>query len=178
MSSVPDWENGEIFAKLTFLSFATEPSSAQLADSCILQHKPDFQSFSVLWKAWLCFVILIRYLKNILNLSSKEPGKNCFYQAVHKLFDVVSVSLGFRIYMIYLYTFGIRGECKCVGHRTILQRNYLATGIKTIPMEKKCKMVVWGGLTKSCEKKRSEKQRRKGKIFLFECRVPKNSQER
>ena len=41
------------------------------------------------------------------------------------------------------------------------------TGIKTIPMEKKCKkskMAVWGGLTNSCEKKRSEKQRRKGKI--------------
>ena len=40
-------------------------------------------------------------------------------------------------------------------------------GIKTIPMEKKCKkskMAVWGGLTNSCEKKRSEKQRRKGKI--------------
>ena len=52
------------------------------------------------------------------------------------------------------------------------------TGIKTIPMEKKCKMAVWGGLTNSCEKKRSEKQRRKGKIFPFECRVPKNSKER
>ena len=41
------------------------------------------------------------------------------------------------------------------------------TGIKTIPMEKKCKkskMAVWGGLTNSCQKKRSEKQRRKGKI--------------
>ena len=38
------------------------------------------------------------------------------------------------------------------------------TGIKTIPMEKKCKMAVWGGLTNSCEKKRSEKQKRKGKI--------------
>ena len=34
------------------------------------------------------------------------------------------------------------------------------TGIKTIPMEKKCKknkMAVWGGLTNSCEKKRGEK---------------------
>ena len=30
----------------------------------------------------------------------------------------------------------------------------------------------------SCEKKRSEKQRRKGKIYPFECRVPKNSKER
>ena len=39
------------------------------------------------------------------------------------------------------------------------------TGIKTIPMEKKkSKMAVWGGLTNSCEKKRGEKQRRKGKI--------------
>ena len=46
--------------------------------------------------------------------------------------------------------------------------------IKTIPMEKKCKkgkMAVWGGLTNSCEKKRSEKQRRKGKIYPFECIV-------
>ena len=38
------------------------------------------------------------------------------------------------------------------------------TGIKTIPMGKKMskiKRAVWGGLTNSCEKKRSEKQRRK-----------------
>ena len=32
--------------------------------------------------------------------------------------------------------------------------------------------------THSCEKKRSETQRKKGKIFPFECRVPKNSKER
>ena len=41
------------------------------------------------------------------------------------------------------------------------------TGIKIIPMEKKMKKsktAVWGGLTNSCEKKRGEKQRRKGKI--------------
>ena len=35
----------------------------------------------------------------------------------------------------------------------------------------KSKMAAWGGLTNSCEKKRSEKKRRKGKIFPFECRV-------
>ena len=54
-------------------------------------------------------------------------------------------------------------------------------GIKTIPMEKKCKkrkMAVWGGLTNSCEKKISERQRRKGKIYPFECRVTKNRKER
>ena len=41
------------------------------------------------------------------------------------------------------------------------------TGIKIIHMEKKMqtsKMAVWGGLTNSCEKKRGEKPRRKGKI--------------
>ena len=42
----------------------------------------------------------------------------------------------------------------------------------------KGKMVVWEGLTNSCEKKRSKEQRKKGKIFPFECRVPKNSKER
>ena len=41
------------------------------------------------------------------------------------------------------------------------------TGSKTINHGKemqKSKMAVWGGLTNSCENKRSEKQRRKGKI--------------
>ena len=40
------------------------------------------------------------------------------------------------------------------------------TGIKTIPMEKKYKekKAVWGGLINTCGKKRSKKQRRKGKI--------------
>ena len=36
-------------------------------------------------------------------------------------------------------------------------------------------MAAWGGITNSCEKKRSEKQRKKGKIYPFECRVPKNT---
>ena len=38
-------------------------------------------------------------------------------------------------------------------------------------------MAVWEGPTNSREKKRSEKQRRKGKIFPSECRVPKNIKE-
>ena len=55
------------------------------------------------------------------------------------------------------------------------------TGIKTIPVEKKCKkskMAVWGELINSFEKKRSKKQMRKGKIQASECRVPKNSKKR
>ena len=40
------------------------------------------------------------------------------------------------------------------------------TGIKTIPKEKKCKKAKWlsGEALQIAEKKRSEKQRRKGKI--------------
>ena len=53
------------------------------------------------------------------------------------------------------------------------------TEIKTIPMEKKCKKAkcLSEEALNTCEKMRSEKQRRKGKIFPFECRVPKNSKE-
>ena len=53
------------------------------------------------------------------------------------------------------------------------------TGIKTIPMEKKCKKAKWlSEEVLQIAVKRSEKQRRKGRIFPFECRVPKNSKER
>ena len=37
----------------------------------------------------------------------------------------------------------------------------------------KGKMVVLRGLTNTCEKKRNEKHRRKGKIYPFQCRIPK-----
>ena len=39
-------------------------------------------------------------------------------------------------------------------------------------------MAVLGGLTNSCEKTGSEKQKGKGKIYPFECRIPKNNKER
>ena len=42
---------------------------------------------------------------------------------------------------------------------------YKSQGSRPPPKEmQKGKTAVWGGLTNSCEKKRSEKQRRKGKI--------------
>ena len=53
--------------------------------------------------------------------------------------------------------------------------------IKTIPKKKKCKKAKWlseEALQIAEKKKRSERQRRKGKIYPFECRVPKNSKER
>ena len=47
-------------------------------------------------------------------------------------------------------------------------------GIKIIPKEKKCKKAKW----LSEEALQIAVQRRKGKVHPFECRVPKNSQER
>ena len=57
---------------------------------------------------------------------------------------------------------------------------YRRQGSRPFPWKRneKSKMAVWRGLTNSCEKKRSEKQRRKGKIKASECRVPENSKER
>ena len=51
--------------------------------------------------------------------------------------------------------------------------------IKTIPKKKKCKKAKWlSEEALQIAEKRSERQRRKGKIYPFECRVPKNSNER
>ena len=53
------------------------------------------------------------------------------------------------------------------------------TRIKTIPKKKKCKKAKW--LSEEALQiavKRRVKQRGKGKIYPFECRVPKNSKER
>ena len=55
------------------------------------------------------------------------------------------------------------------------------TGIKTIPKKKKCKKAKWLSeeALEIAEKRREvKKQRTKGKIYPFECRVPKNSKER
>ena len=56
------------------------------------------------------------------------------------------------------------------------------TGIKTIPMEKKCKKAKWlSGEALQIAKKRREaigKEEKEIYPFLVECRVPKNSKER
>ena len=53
--------------------------------------------------------------------------------------------------------------------------------IKIIPKKKKCKKAKWlseEALQIAVEKKRSERQRKKGKIYPVECRVPESSKER
>ena len=54
-------------------------------------------------------------------------------------------------------------------------------GHQNHPQEKQMwegKVVAWGGLKNSWENRRSERQRRKGKIYPMECRLPENSKER
>ena len=70
-----------------------------------------------------------------------------------------------------------RGLTECGPLEKGMASHFIIPALRTPWTVWKGKMVVWGGLTKSCEKKRSEKQRRKGKIFPSDCRVPKNSQE-
>ena len=50
---------------------------------------------------------------------------------------------------------------------------------KTIPKKKKCKKAKWlSEDVLQIAEKRSERQRRKGKIYPTECRSPENSKER
>ena len=51
--------------------------------------------------------------------------------------------------------------------------------IKTIPKKKKSKKARWlSEEALQIAEKKSERQRRKGKMYPFECRIPKNSKER
>ena len=53
------------------------------------------------------------------------------------------------------------------------------TVIKTIPKKNKCKKAKWlPEEALQIAEKRSKRQRRKGNIHPFECKVPKNSNER
>ena len=50
---------------------------------------------------------------------------------------------------------------------------------KTIPKKKKCKKAKWlSQKALQIAEKRRERQRRKGKMYPFKCRVPKKSKER
>ena len=51
---------------------------------------------------------------------------------------------------------------------------------KTIPKKKKCKKAKWLSeeALQIADKEEKERQRRKGKIYPTECRVPENSKER
>ena len=54
------------------------------------------------------------------------------------------------------------------------------TGIKTIPMEKKCKKAffVWEALQISVKRREAKGKGEKERYTYWKCRVPKNSKER
>ena len=55
------------------------------------------------------------------------------------------------------------------------------TGIKIIPKKNRCKKAKWlpeEALQIAVKRREEKKQRRKGKMYSFECRVTKNSKER
>ena len=55
------------------------------------------------------------------------------------------------------------------------------TGIKTIPMEKKCKKGKWlseEALQIAVRRREAKSKGEKERLYPFECRVPKNSKER
>ena len=86
----------------------------------------------------------------------------------------------------YDYTMEIRNRFKALDLidrlpdelRTEVSDTVQQTRSKTIPKKKRCKKAK--RLSEEALQiavKRSKKQRRTGKIFPFECRVPKNSKE-
>ena len=56
---------------------------------------------------------------------------------------------------------------------------YRRQGSRPSPRKRNAKKAKWlSEEALQIAEKRSERQRRKGKIYAFECRVPKNSKER
>ena len=91
----------------------------------------------------------------------------------------------FKRYLAHDYTVEVRNRFKgldliecLMNYEQRFVTLYRRQGSRPSPEMQKSNMAIWGGLTNSCEKKKSKKQRRKGKTFPFECRVPKTSKER
>ena len=88
----------------------------------------------------------------------------------------------------YDYTVEVRNRFKGLGLKdrepdelwTEVCDIVLEAVIKTIPKKKKCKKAKWLSeeALQITEKRKDKRQRRKGKIHPFECRVPKTSRER
>ena len=86
----------------------------------------------------------------------------------------------------YEYTVEVRNRFKGLDLRdrapeelwTEVHELYRRQTIKTIPKEKKCKMVSEEALPIAVKTREAKSKGRKRKIYPFECRVPKNSKER
>ena len=133
------------------------------------------------------------------SIQSAKPRPGAEYDSDHKLLMAkfrlklkkvgkATRSLRYDLNQIpYNYTMEVRNRFKglnltegLMNYAWMFLTLYRRQGSRPSPRieMQKSKMDVWGGLTNSCEKKGNEKQRSKGKIYPFECRVPMNSKER
>ena len=143
------------------------------------------------------YILCSQRWRNSIQSAKTRPGADCSDHELLiakfrlKLKKVGKTTRPFRYdlnQILYDYTMEVRNRFKGLD---LIDRvpdelwnevrdNVQETGIKTIPMEKKCKKVKWlsGEALQIAVKRRSQKQRRKGKIQTSECRVPKNSKKR
>ena len=89
-------------------------------------------------------------------------------------------SLKIKVYSKNMCFKIISGKTVNQWHRQRFITLYRRPWSKPSPRKRNAKRqsVIWRGLTKIWEKKRSKRQRRKGMIYPSEFRVPKNSKER
>ena len=153
------------------------------------------------WSNWnqIDYSLCSQRWKSTVVSAKPTLGADCgsdhdllFAKIRHKLKKVRKITMSFRYdlnQILYDYTVEVANRFK--GLNLIdrvpeelwmeVSNTVQEAVIKNTPKKNKCKkrkMVIWGGLTNSWEKKRRERKRRKGKIYLSECTVPKNSKER
>ena len=157
----------------------------------------DITRWSMLKSDWL-YPLQPKMEKLYTVSKKKRTGADCgsdhellIAKLRHKLKKVGKTTRPFRygLYQIpYDYTVEVRNRFKGIdlieylmnyGWRFVML--YRKQESRPSPRKRNAKKAKWlseEALTNSCEKKGSEKQSRKGKLYPFECRVPKNSQER
>ena len=111
-------------------------------------------------------------LGNSLHLLREEAPKS--YYKGHRHIRGSKTATIFAIdqphpgnYVVNIFTYTISCEIECLmnyGMRFVTLYRRQGSRPSSWKRKAKNKMVVWGGLTNSCEMKRSEKQRSKGKI--------------
>ena len=152
---------------------------------------------SYLWK-WTTFLFLTnsRWRSSIQSAKTR-PGADCGHELLIakyrlKLKKVEKTTRPFRYdlnQIPYDYTVEVRNRFKGldlidrVPDELWMEVHHIVqeTGIETIPKKKKGKKAKWlseEALQIAVKRREAKKQRGKGKIYPFECRVPKNSKER
>ena len=156
----------------------------------------DISRWSVRYQNLISYILWGQKWRSSTQSAKTRPGADCssdhevlIAKIRLKLKKVGKTTRPFRYdlnQIPYDYTVEVTNRFKgldLIDRRTVDGGSWHCTGGRDQdhPQEKemqKGKMVVVGGLTNSCEKKRNKRQMRKGKVYPFECRVLNNSKER